>query len=83
MKVLKFISTIFVRRRIKHINAVRDKEKREKREAKAAAKKAKEEEKAAKAAKKNEGEEHDQTNDGFDRESQPRWHTFPFFQWKT
>ena len=44
MKVLKFISTIFVRRRIKHINAVREKEKREKREAKAAAKKAKEEE---------------------------------------
>ena len=41
MRILKFIVTVFVRCRIKHINALREKEKREKRLARAAAKKAK------------------------------------------
>ena len=56
-KILKFISTIFVRKRIKHINAVRAKERREKRETKKAAKKAKEEKKAAKVNKETESDE--------------------------
>ena len=57
LKILKFISTIFVRRRIKHINALKEKEKREKREAKAAAKKEKKEKKAAKVNKEEDTDE--------------------------
>ena len=70
LKILKFITTVFVRCRIKHINALREKEKREKREAKAAAKKRKEEEKAARERKEEESEDDESEDEETDEESE-------------